>query len=58
VRRDPSGSVEVLASHVASFDLGAVGRVVFSNGYDVYSLDGSGRVALGRGELVESVAAL
>jgi hypothetical protein len=56
VRRGSSGSVEVMASHVASFDLGAGDRIVFSHGDGVCTLDGSGRSALGRGALVGSVA--
>jgi hypothetical protein len=58
VRRDPGGNVEVLARHVVSFDLSGDGVVVWSNGFEVYTLRAGERGSLGRGELVESVAAL
>lgn len=58
VRRDASGAVEVLAQHVVSFDLDADGAVVYSNGFDIFSLRGGQRESLTRGELVESVATL
>src|SRR5215813_12118361 len=39
--RSPQGEEQVLASHVASFDIAADGAILFSNGYGVFSLDGS-----------------
>ena len=41
VCRSPQGEEQVLASHVASFDIAADGAILFSNGYGVFCLDGS-----------------
>jgi hypothetical protein len=41
VCRSPRGEEEVLASHVASFDVAADGAILFSNGYGVFALDGA-----------------
>lgn len=41
VRRSPQGGEEVLASHVAAFDIAADGAILFSNGYGVFALDGA-----------------
>lgn len=38
VRRDRSGSEQVLARHVCSFDIAADGTILFSNGCGVFSL--------------------
>jgi hypothetical protein len=40
VSRSPQGEEQVLASHVASFDIAADGTILFSNGYGVFALDG------------------
>jgi hypothetical protein len=48
----------VLAQHVVSFDLDAQGNVVYSNGYEVFSVRAGERASLVRGDLVESVGAL
>jgi len=40
VCRSPQGVEEVLASHVASFDIAADDAILFSNGYGVFALDG------------------
>lgn len=49
-------SPQVLASHVASFDLRADDTPVITNGYDIALLQGGQRQRLARRELVESVA--
>jgi hypothetical protein len=41
-----------------SFDLSGDSGVVWSNGFEVYTLKAGERTSLGGGELVESVAAL
>lgn len=51
-------SPQVLASHVASFDLRADDTPVITNGYDIALLQGGQRQRLARRELVESVAVL
>ncbi|MDO5624978.1 MAG: hypothetical protein Q4G71_09840 [Pseudomonadota bacterium] len=48
----------VLATHVASFDLGAGDTPVITNGYDISQLHNGQRQRLARRELVESVAVL
>jgi hypothetical protein len=58
IRRDPAGRTEVLAQHVVSFDLDAEGNLVYSNGFEVFSLRAGERASLGRGDLVESVGVL
>lgn len=54
--RSPDGEEQVLATHVASFDLATDDTVVFSNGYGVFGLDGAGapRVLL-RDKLIAEV---
>jgi hypothetical protein len=42
VCRSPQGEEQVLASHVASFDIADDDAIVFSNGYGVFALDGGG----------------
>lgn len=58
VRRDRSGSEQVLARHVCSFDIAADGTVLFSNGCGVFALSGdatkSPRVLL-RDQLIADV---
>jgi hypothetical protein len=39
VCRSPQGEEHVLASHVASFDIGSDGTILFSNGYGVFALE-------------------
>ena len=41
VCRSPQGEEHVLASHVASFDIGSDGTLLFSNGYGVFALEGA-----------------
>lgn len=41
VCRSPRGEEQVLASHVASFDIASDGTILFSNGYGVFVLDGA-----------------
>ncbi len=43
VRRSEAGAEQILATHVASFDLTADGSVLYSNGYGVFTLDAAGR---------------
>jgi hypothetical protein len=53
----PGGQgLQVLASHVVSFDVTADGTVVYTNGYDVTALRGGTPHKVGRQELVEGVA--
>ena len=58
VRRDGQGREEVLATNVASYDIGPDGTVVYSNGRGVFVLggDGASQLALA-GELVADVVA-
>jgi hypothetical protein len=59
VRRDADGNERVLATNVASYDIGADGTIVYSNGQGVFVLDGSGsaRLAL-TDQLVNEVSAV
>lgn len=58
VRRDGQGREELLATNVASYDIGPDGTVVYSNGRGVFVLggDGASQLALA-GELVADVVA-
>ena len=58
--RIPPGSrtPQVLATHVAGFDLRADDTPVYTNGYDVVALEGERHVKLARRDLVEAVALL
>jgi hypothetical protein len=56
VRKPPGRALQIVAPHVASFDLVGPGSVVFSNGYDVVHWRDGERRTLGRHELVESLA--
>jgi YD repeat-containing protein len=59
VRVDPrQGAPEVLAQHVACFDLGADGRVVYSNGFDIFSLEAGTRQGVARQQQVAGLSAL
>ena len=49
---------EVLARHVAGFDLRADGVVVYTNGYDIIELDAGQRRTLARQEQVADLSAL
>jgi hypothetical protein len=53
----PGAQPEVLAQHVAGFDVRADGRVVYSNGYDVIELDEGVRRTLCRQERVAALSA-
>ncbi|HEY4039129.1 MAG TPA: hypothetical protein VGM15_09940 [Burkholderiaceae bacterium] len=58
VRRNPRGDEAVLATNVASFDIGTDGTVVYSNGQGVFFLDQNGSPSLATsGELVAEVVA-
>ena len=41
VCRNLQGEEQVLASHVASFDIAPGGTILFSNGFGVFALDGA-----------------
>lgn len=57
VRMGPNArTCEVLASHVAAFDLRADDTPIITNGYDVLALEDGRRVRLARRELVEAVS--
>lgn len=43
VRRTQKAEEQVLASHVASFDIAPDGAILFSNGYGVFALEGDGK---------------
>ena len=47
---------EVLAQHVAGYDLRADGHVVFTNGYDILELRGDERRTLARQQQVEGIS--
>lgn len=56
VSRTPDGAESVVASHVASFDIDARGRIIYSNGRGVFVLRDDGTSALVvKGELVTNV---
>lgn len=57
VRRPPGRQWQIVARHVAAFDLAADGAVLHSNGYDVVAWRDGVVTPLGRHELVESVRA-
>jgi hypothetical protein len=57
MRRSPQGDEQVLASHVASFDIAADGAILFSNGYGVFALDGASPQVLLRDKLIADVIA-
>jgi hypothetical protein len=58
VRRGQQGTETVLATNVASFDIGADGTIVYSNGQAVFVLEQDGSSALATtGELVAEVVA-
>jgi hypothetical protein len=43
VRRNQKAEEQILASHVASFDLAPDGAILFSNGYGVFALEDGGK---------------
>jgi hypothetical protein len=43
VRRTQQAEEQVLASHVAAFDIAADGAILFSNGYGVFALEDGGK---------------
>ena len=49
---------EVLANHVAGFDLRPDGRVVYTNGFDIVELDGTTKRTLARQEQVASLGVI
>ena len=51
-------TAEVLARHVAGFDVRGDGTVVFTNGYDIFELEGGERRALARQEQVANLSAI
>jgi hypothetical protein len=57
VRRPPGRQWQIVAKHVAAFDLAPDGAVVHTNGYDVVAWRDGAVTALGRHELVEAVQA-
>ena len=59
VRRDAQGREQVLATHVASYDLGADGTIVHTNGRGVFVLEPGGgeRLALTEALVADVVAA-
>ncbi|HEY9026230.1 MAG TPA: hypothetical protein VIP05_18170 [Burkholderiaceae bacterium] len=50
--------VEVLARHVAGFDVRDDGRIVFTNGYDILELEGGEKRTLARQEQVAGLSAV
>lgn len=57
VRRNRTGEEQVLATNVASYDITADGRIVFTNGYGVFMLDASNDAqVVFRGKLIAEVA--
>ncbi|HSV44476.1 MAG TPA: hypothetical protein VLJ58_01690 [Ramlibacter sp.] len=60
VCRDPQGRERVLATNVASYDIGPDGTVLYSNGQGVFALDreGSPRLAMSDQLVAEVVAGL
>jgi hypothetical protein len=57
VRRPPGRQWQIVANHVAAFDLAADGAVVYTNGYDVVAWRDGDKLTLARHELVEGVGA-
>ena len=59
VKRDQNGNEQILASNVASYDIGADGTIVYSNGCGVFviSHDGSSQLAISD-QLVSEVVAV
>jgi hypothetical protein len=58
VRRTPQGAESVLASHVASYDITADGKIIYSNGSGVFMLDGNGQsILVLKSDLVDDVIA-
>jgi len=49
---------QVIASHVASYALRAGGGVVFTNGFDIFELDGGARRGVARQQQVAELAAI
>ena len=55
VRRPPGRQWQIVATHVAAFDLSPDGAVVYTNGYDVVAWRDGDKTTVGRHELVEGV---
>ena len=55
VCRNKSGQERVVASNVASFDISASGRVVYTNGCGIFEVTESGPSVLGRERVVENL---
>lgn len=56
VRRDDSGNETVIANGVAAFDLGADGRLVYSNGSVIFELQNGTPTELCRGRLISQIS--
>lgn len=54
IRQPPTGDAEVIAEHVAAFDLGPDGAVIYTDGLRVWA-DGNPPTLLHRGHIVQSV---
>jgi hypothetical protein len=60
VRLPPSkraDQLQIVAWHVAAYDIAGDGTIVYTNGYDVLSWRDGAKLGVGRYELVEGVAA-
>jgi len=56
VRKSTDGREEVVARHVAAFDVGADGELIYSNGCGVFTLDARGRaILMARDNIIEEV---
>jgi hypothetical protein len=58
VRRAPGRQWDVVASHVAAFDVAADASVVYSRGFELVHWRDGAEVELGRHELIEAVSVL
>lgn len=56
VRQPPGRALQVVAGHVAAFDVADDGGIVYTNGYEVTHWRDGQKTSLGRHELVEAVA--
>jgi hypothetical protein len=54
----PGSAPEVLAQHVACFALHESGRLVYTNGFDIFTLDGASRCGVARQQQVAGVGVL
>lgn len=58
VRVDAGGTPEVIAQHVACFDLRAGGGIVYTNGFDIFEIDGGKCRDLARQQQVAGLSAI